>query len=209
MIEIKKAFAKDGQLAISYKEDGNSYTIKSSDTPRPHLTAALEALKDILYRNLEVFKPSDVDKTYPDDVAHRDVKRKVAREERLRQVEHFRVIGMSHSHSEQAGDVYRILGLYVTSSNKIPISTSTMSVPEHGDEFWLAGNDPAAHLTYLTPEDCDAISRFEEAVIGFIEGEREQKDLFTEDGNPTLDADNSDGFTEEGEVVDFTEEEDF
>ena len=204
-MEIKKAFVKDGQLVISYHENDNSYTIKSSDTPRPELAKALEGMKEILYRNLEVFLPTDYElrKTYPDDTAYKDIKRSVARAERLRVVDHFRVIGFSHSQSEQNGDLYKVMGLYITSSNRIPISTSAMSVPEHGEEFWKAGNEPSAHLTYLTPEDVAAIERFEEAVQGFIKGERDQKELFTEEGDPTEDADNCNEESIEEDEVDY------
>ena len=208
-MDIRKAFMKDGQLSISYRKDGNSYSIKSAETPRPELALAIEGLKGILYRNMEVFLPSDVERSYPDDVAYKEVKRSVARQERLRMVEHFRVIGLSHSQSEQNGDVYRGLGLYITSSNRIPISTGAMTVPEHGDEFWLAGNEPSAHLSYLTPDDCKAIERFMAAIEDFIAGGREQKELFDDSGDPTLDADNTGGdFTEDGEVVDFSDEDD-
>ena len=202
-MDIRKAFSKDGLLHVSYESSGTSYNIKSSETPKPGLNTAMDNLKGILYRNLEVFTPDKVNETYGDGIAYKDVKREVARQERLRMVQHFKAIGLSHSFSEQNGDTYRVLGMYETSSGSIPVSTCAMTKPPHGDDFWLSGNRPSEYPKYLTPEDMNAIDEFLAQVGDFITGEREQKELFDDAGDPTDDADNgSEDFTEDGEVVD-------
>lgn len=209
-MEIKKAYQKDGLLSISYESNGTIYNIKSSSSPKQTFNDATEKLKWILYRNLEVFTPDKVNEVYDDNCSYRDVKRDIARQERLRMVQHFKAIGLSHSFSEQNGDTYRILGIYETSSGSNPISTCAMSVPPQGDSFWQAGNLPNEYPKYLTPDDVDAIGEFIAEVEAFINGERDQKELFTEEGDPTEDADNgNDEFTEDGEVVDFTNDNEF
>ena len=208
-MDIKKAYQKDGLLSISYESSGTSYNIKSSEQPKAAFNEATEKLKGILYRNLEVFTPDKVDEVYTDDVSYKDVKRAVARQERLRFVQHFKAIGMSHSFSEQNGDTYRVLGLYETSSGSIPISTCAMCRPPQGDDFWLAGNLPNEYPKYLTAEDMDAIFEFFAQVEDFLEGERDQKDLFNDSGNPTEDADNCTTDHSEGVVAYAAADEEF
>lgn len=205
-MEIKKAFRKDGVIQITYENNGTIFNIKSSASPKESFGEAMDKLKWILFRNLEVFTPNKVTSDYADNVAYKDVKREVARQERLRVVDHFKAVGLSHSFSEQNGDTYRILGVYKTSSGSNPISTCAMTEPESGDSFWMNGqNLPTEYPKFLTPEDMQAINEFMLQVEEFIKGEREQKELFTDDGDPTTDADNGsvdEEFTEEGEVAD-------
>lgn len=206
-MEIKKAFQKDGLLSISYEDKGTIINIKSSDSPKQAFNDATEKLKVILYRNLEVFTPEKVDEVFTENESYKDIKRAVAKQERARMVAHFKAIGLSHSFSEQNGDSYRILGIYETSSGSNPISTCAMTVPPQGDSFW-EGNLPNEYPKYLTPDDVAAINEFLFCVKDFLNGEREQKELFTEEGQPTEEASNeAEEFTEEGEVIDFNTEE--
>lgn len=206
-MEIKKAFQKDGLLSISYEDKGTIINIKSSDSPKQAFNDATEKLKGILYRNLEVFTPEKVDEVFTENESYKDIKRAVAKQERARMVAHFKAIGLSHSFSEQNGDTYRILGIYETSSGSNPISTCAMTVPPQGDSFWEC-NLPNEYPKYLTPDDVAAINEFLFCVKDFLNGEREQKELFTEEGQPTEEASNeAEEFTEEGEVIDFNTEE--
>lgn len=180
---ISEAFSKDGQLSIAYEDSGSSYSIKSSEAPKPSLTEAMRALTVVLFRNLEIPDPEAVDKDYADDLSYKDVRRQTARLERRWYSGHFSVIGASHSYSEQNGDKYKVIGLYKTASGSLTVKTSAMSVPEQGASFWNA-NKPAEYPGFLTPEDVIALETFFDEAEAFINGERDQKEMFDKDGNP-------------------------
>ena len=189
-MDIKKVFSKDGMLNVVYESNGTIYSIKSSDTPKESLSKAMHALKGILLRNLEVVTPDTVEATYADDTSYKDIKRAVARQERMNVFNHYRSTGLSHSFSEQNGDTYRIIGVYETSWGLVHISTSPMCTPPQGEIFWTVGNKPTEYPKFLTEDDISAIRAFLAEVEVFVRGEREQKELFDEDGEPTEDADN-------------------
>ena len=185
---VNEAFSKDGQLSISYEDSGNNYSVKSGENPKPSLTEAMKNLRPILFRNLEIPDPDEVDSDYKDDISYKDIRRSTAKLERTFYSKHFMVIGASHSQSEQNGDKFKIIGLYKTTSGVLPVRTSAMSVPEQGASFWN-GKNAAEYPGFLTPEDCDAIETFFYEVEAFIAGERDQKELFDKNGEPKEDAD--------------------
>lgn len=179
---IKKAVSKDGVLSVVYEDDGNIYSVKSTDEPRTALQERLLDLKAILLRNFEVLFPEDAFKDYEKD-SYRDIKVNTAGFERACLANKFRPIGISHAQSEQNGESFKILGLYKGLAVCCPISTSAMTIPPSGNAYWN-GEDKRNHPEYLTESDCQRISAFLGEVILFLDGQRDQGELFDEEGNP-------------------------
>lgn len=179
---IKKAVSKDGVLSVVYEDGGNIYSVKSSEDPREALMERLFDLKATLLRHFEILTPEDTAGDYSNDT-YKEVKISTATRERGYIADKFRPIGISHSQSEQNGESFKILGLYKGLAVCCPISTAAMTIPPSGTAFWN-GESERNHPEYLTEPDCQRISAFLEEVILFLDGQRDQGELFDEEGNP-------------------------
>ena len=66
-----------------------------------------------------------------------------------------------------------------------------MCIPAGGKDYWQ-GKDPRDFPTDLTPEDRENIDKLMQETVAFIDGAREQMELFDDNGEQTEEADNED-----------------
>ncbi|MBQ7508421.1 MAG: hypothetical protein IJT52_03735 [Spirochaetales bacterium] len=181
---IKKIMRKDGVTVVVYEDNGSVFTIKTAEEPKASLLAALLNLRQPLLRNLGIPLQESIAKDYK-DISFEPQKRSAAKLEREQVANLFDVCGLVHSFSEKNGESFRILGIFSENT----VKTSTMTVAPQGDSFW-DGKDPKEFFGFLTPEDMENIKRLLSEAEDFVDGAREQGQLFDTEGNPTEDADN-------------------
>lgn len=181
---IKKIMRKDGVTVVVYEDNGSVFTIKTAEEPKASLLAALLNLRQPLLRNLGIPLQESIAKDYK-DISFEPQKRSAAKLEREQVANLFDVCGLVHSLSEKNGESFRILG--ILSGNTL--KTSGMKIPAQGDLFW-EGKEPTEQIEVLTPEDMVNIRTLLTEAESFVDGAREQGQLFDTEGNPTEDADN-------------------
>ena len=179
---LKKIIKKNNVIKISYTENGNDYNVKTSDQPKETFEGSLAKLKNIMLINLQVPLPEKAAQDY-ENVAYREVREGTARHERSEMVRCFSVIGLAHSYNEKKGDAFRIFG---TLGPNV-IKTDTLVLPEEGENCWT-NHKKEDSPTFLTPDEFKDLRSFISEAEDFIAGAREQMELFTEDGEPTAEA---------------------
>lgn len=186
MAFIKKIIKKNNVITISYEENGDDYTVKTTEQPRERFVVVLSWLRDILLRNLGIPLSGDASNDFKDG-PYASVKGMTVEQERMHIEGQFIVIGLSHSYSEKKGDVYRIFGKLGDNT----VKTSALTVPEEAEEFWK-NHDKWKHPALLLPKEIDSINQFITEAEAFVEGARDQMELFDDNGEPTEEADNED-----------------
>ena len=104
----------------------------------------------------------------------------------------FSVIGLSHSYNEKKGDTFKVFG---TIGPNV-IKTDALTVPEEAEDFWK-NHSKDEYPSFLTPEELVDLNDFIVEAEAFVDGARDQMELFTEDGEPTEEAENLEEETEE------------
>ena len=182
---LKKILKKNNVIKISYTENGNDYNVRTTEQPKESFENALAKLKNIMLLNLQIPLPEKAAKDY-ETVAYREVREGTARHERSEMVRCFSVIGLAHSYNEKKGDCFKVFGMLGPNV----IKTDTLLMPEEGDNFWT-NHKKEDYPTFLTPEELKDLHTFINEAEAFIDGAREQMELFNADGEPTEEAEAS------------------
>ena len=180
-MEIKKIIYKKSVLSIIYEDNGSIFSLKTEEDPRQSMLECFDKLRDTLLRAIGVRSPYDADRDYK-DLSYTEPRSAAAKVERIAFSKLFAAIGLSYSYSDKTGSQYRIFGTIAGNTIKTP----AMGIPAGGKDYWQ-GKEPRDFPTDLTPEDRENIDKLMQETVAFIDGAREQPELFDEDCNSAAD----------------------
>ena len=182
MLTIKKILKKNNTISISYVENGNDYNVKTTEQPKESFNNALAKLKNIMLQDLGIPLPEDAARDY-ETVAYKEAREGTARYERKTVVNCFSVIGLSHTYNEKKGDTFKVFGMLGPNV----IKTDALTVPEEGQDFWK-NHRKDENPDLITDAELKDLKDFIAEAEAFVDGAREQMELFDADGEPTEEA---------------------